>query len=79
MSQLEIEINDMSNNKISTVIDSPPVIDTSDLDLNYYLDKDATIDVSDNKKLKTSNEPGLLLATTKITGLFPTTSNSRKT
>ena len=32
---MEIEINDISNNKTSTVIDSPPVIDTSDLDLDY--------------------------------------------
>ena len=35
---MEIEINDISNNKTSIVIDSPPVIDTSDLDLDY-LDK----------------------------------------
>ena len=51
MSQLEIEINDISNN-ISTVNDSPTVIDTSDLDLNH-LDDDTTIDVSGNKNLKT--------------------------
>ena len=74
MSQLEIEINDISNN----TDDSPPVIDTSDLDLNH-LDDDTTIDVSGNKNLKTSNEPEQFLATTKMTGLFPTTSNSRKT
>ena len=74
MSQLEIEINDISNN----TDDSPPVIDTSDLDLSH-LDDDTTIDVSGSKNLKTSNEPDLLLATTKMTGLFPTTSTSRKT
>ena len=77
MSQLEIEINDISNN-VSTVNDSPTVIDTSDLDLSH-LDNDTTVDVSGSKNLKTSNEPDLLLATTKMTGLFPTTSNSRKT
>ena len=85
MSQLEIEINDISNNISSvvdsTVADSPvvdsPVIDTSDLDLTH-LDDDTIIDVDGNKKIKTS-KPGKLLATTKMTGLFPTTSNSRKT
>ena len=53
MSQLEIEINDISNN-ISAVNDSPTVIDTSDLDLNH-LDDDTTIDVSGNKNLKTGS------------------------
>ena len=74
---MEIEINDISNN-VSTVNDSPTVIDTSDLDLSH-LDNDTTVDVSGSKNLKTSNEPDLLLATTKMSGLFPTTSTSRKT
>ena len=48
---MEIEIKDISNNNTSTEAALPPVIDTSDLDLNH-LDKDTTIDVSGNKKLK---------------------------
>ena len=39
MSQVEIEINDISNN-ISPIVDTPvvnsPVIDTSDLDLTHF-------------------------------------------
>jgi hypothetical protein len=74
MSQMEVEINDISNNE-AIIGDSPPIIDTSDLDLSQ-LDKDITIDISKNKKIK---KPDLLLAKPKLSGLFPTTSTSRKT
>ncbi len=64
---MEIEINDMSKNDILISDTNHIIIDTIE----------TAIDICENKKIKKKN-PDKILATTKIGGLFPTTSNSRK-
>ncbi len=67
MNKMEIEINDMSKNDILISDTNHIIIDTIE----------TAIDICENKKIKKKN-PDKILATTKIGGLFPTTSNSRK-
>ena len=77
---MEIEINDISKN-ITSEKTPPPIIDTSDL--NIYIDESSDTavditDISDNKPTNRKEVDSELLATTNLSGLFPTISNSKK-